>query len=286
MDGYFGRIVRAFPFELGLTGDFEILQEYGARMERRRVLQGLFARPASGLAQSQKDFIEEFKRATFGTEEKRLSARLGAFLDAHQQTYLDAPEVELWGNAVRIWPDGSPWLGRSADRAGSIRSLRAWLDVAAPEARQRARWENFLDEAGAWTPGAAPAGPMEYVLRKALSAWEELRSGHAALEFDRRRQELDESACAALSDLVRHVMAGEFNRRLQTTRGIHAIVRECAAGSRLPMSSACSSPARGQSKGRCRTAWRSNSASTGARTTGSSTNSRIRASANGRSCAT
>ncbi len=226
MDGYFGRIVRAFPFELGLTGDFEILQEYGARMERHRVLQGLFARPASGLAQSQKDFIEEFKRATFGTEEKRLSARLDAFLDAHQQTYLDAPDVELWGNALRIWPDGSPWLGRSADRAESIRPLRAWLDVAAPEARQRARWENFLDEAGAWTPGAAPAGPIEYVLKKALSAWEDLRSGHAVLEFDRRSQELNKGACAALSGLVRYVMAGEFNRRLQTTRGIHAIVRE------------------------------------------------------------
>jgi ATP-dependent helicase/nuclease subunit A len=225
MDGYFGRIVRAFPFELGLTGDFEILQEYGARMERRRVLQGLFARPASGLAQTQRDFIEEFKRATFGTEEKRLSACLDAFLDAHQQTYLDAPEVESWGNALRIWPDGNPWLGRAADRAESIRSLRAWLDLAAPEPRQRTRWEGFLDEAQSWTPGAAPAPPMEYVLRKALSAWEELRSGHAVLEFDRRRQELNEGACAALSGLVRHIMAGEFNRRLQTTRGIHAIVR-------------------------------------------------------------
>ena len=226
MDGYFGRIVRAFPFELGLTGDFEILQDYGARIERRRVLQGLFARPASGLAQSQRDFIEEFKRATFGTEEKRLSASLGAFIDAHQQTFLDAPEVELWGNPLRIWPNGSPWLNCPADRAESIRSLRAWLAVAQPEARQLGRWESFLDEAGAWTPGAAPSGRMEYVLKKALGAWEELRSGHAVLEFDRKRQELGESACAALSGLVRHVMAAEFNRRLQTTRGIHAIIRE------------------------------------------------------------
>ena len=37
-DGFFARIARNFPLELGLAGDFEILQEHAARMERARVL--------------------------------------------------------------------------------------------------------------------------------------------------------------------------------------------------------------------------------------------------------
>jgi ATP-dependent exoDNAse (exonuclease V) beta subunit len=229
MDGYFAQIVRAFPFELGLTGEFEILQEHGARMERRRVLERLFVRPASGLAESQKDFIEEFKRATFGTEEKRLSARLDDFLDAHQETYLEAPEAELWGNPARIWPDGSPWLGRPADRAASLRAMRSWLESAGQEAKQRSRWERFFDEVEAWAPGAAPDEAIDYIVKKALFSWDELRSGHAELKFDRRKQELDGGACAALSDLVRHLVAGELNRRLETTKGIHAVVREYEA---------------------------------------------------------
>ena len=36
LDGFFGRIARAFPLELGLTGDFEVLQEHAAGVERRR----------------------------------------------------------------------------------------------------------------------------------------------------------------------------------------------------------------------------------------------------------
>jgi len=41
-DSFFARLVRTFPLELGLAGDFEILQEHGARLERRRVLRRLF----------------------------------------------------------------------------------------------------------------------------------------------------------------------------------------------------------------------------------------------------
>ncbi|MGH7996268.1 MAG: UvrD-helicase domain-containing protein, partial [Opitutaceae bacterium] len=36
LDGFFSRIVRAFALELGLAGDFELLQDHAARRERRR----------------------------------------------------------------------------------------------------------------------------------------------------------------------------------------------------------------------------------------------------------
>src|SRR3954463_16616886 len=79
LDGFFARVVRAFPLELGLNGDFEVLQEHAAQLERRRVLRRMFAHADGDTARQ--DFIEAFKRATFGTEEKRLGARLDAFLD-------------------------------------------------------------------------------------------------------------------------------------------------------------------------------------------------------------
>ena len=43
LDSFFARVVRAFPLELGLGGEFEILQEHAARLERRRVLRRMFA---------------------------------------------------------------------------------------------------------------------------------------------------------------------------------------------------------------------------------------------------
>src|SRR4051812_17248398 len=38
LDGFFARIVRSFPLELGLGGEFEIMEHATARRERRRVL--------------------------------------------------------------------------------------------------------------------------------------------------------------------------------------------------------------------------------------------------------
>ena len=56
LDSFFARVVRAFPLELGLAGDFEVLQEHAARLERRRVLRRMFAHTDGGTARQ--DFIE------------------------------------------------------------------------------------------------------------------------------------------------------------------------------------------------------------------------------------
>ena len=43
LDGFFSRMVQAFPLELGLSGEFSLLEEAEARQERQRVLGLIFA---------------------------------------------------------------------------------------------------------------------------------------------------------------------------------------------------------------------------------------------------
>jgi ATP-dependent exoDNAse (exonuclease V) beta subunit len=224
LDGFFARVARNFPLELGLGGEFEILQEHAARMERGRVLRRMFAR-AGGLDDAQREFLEAFKRATFGAEEKRLGAQLDRFIDQHQEVFLAAPERELWGQAGRIWPAGCAWLGAAADPREAVRALRAWVATAAPGDKQRGRWEDFLAALAAWTPGVTPPRALLYVLEKAFAAWPELSAGHAVLEFDRKQQILDAAAGAALASLARSVVGAELGRRLEMTQGIHAVLR-------------------------------------------------------------
>lgn len=168
LDGFFARVVRAFPLELGLGGEFEILQDYGVRLERQRVLRELFARTGGALDTAQREFIEAFKRATFGVEEKKLAARLDQFIDEHQEMYLNAPDAAAWGQAARIWPEGSAWLEGVGDVRAAAQVLRTWVAGAGVQEKQRARWEDFLVALEAWSPGAMLAGPLEYVLEKAV----------------------------------------------------------------------------------------------------------------------
>jgi ATP-dependent helicase/nuclease subunit A len=224
LDSFFAKVVRAFPLELGLGGDFEILQEHGVQLERRRVLRQLFARAGGDLDEAQVDFIEAFKRATFGAEEKRLAVRLDRFIDEHQNVFLDAPDGEAWGNPRRIWPKGSAWLGKPTDAKGAAEVLRRWAAGAGLGEKQRKRWDDFLAALDDWAPGAAMSRELVYVLEKVVDNWAEVLRGDAELEFDRKKQTLSEDACAALAVLTRAVFSGELTRRLEMTQGIHTVL--------------------------------------------------------------
>lgn len=228
LDGFFARIARSFPLELGLAGKFELLEEHGARVGRARVLRRMFAH-YGGLDDAQKEFVEAFKRATFGREEKKLGAQLDAFLDDHHEKYLAAPDAELWGNARRIWPEGNRWLGAKSDLRAALAVLRRWLEESDQAEKQRRRWLDFFSAVENWRPGAPPPPELAYVLKKALARWDELKAAGAELEFDRKKQLLSASAGKALAEIAANLAGGEMARRIETTRGIHAVLRSYEA---------------------------------------------------------
>ncbi|MCC6414319.1 MAG: UvrD-helicase domain-containing protein, partial [Opitutaceae bacterium] len=222
-DGFFAGVVRNFPFELGLSGEFEVLEAPAARAAQARVMRQLLTRHGK-ITPAQHAFIEAFKLATFGREEKRLADKLAQYLQDYQETFLAAPESAAWGEAGRIWPEGCEWLEADGDPVAAVEALRAWLARVAPEAKQHERWNAFLTAVVEWQPGADRPRELDYVLLKALESWSDLKAGACTLKFDRKAQELDAAACAALVVLVRRVMRGEYSRRLAMTRGLWAMI--------------------------------------------------------------
>lgn len=225
LDSFFAKVVRAFPLELGLGGDFEILQEHGVQLERQRVLRQLFARAGADLDDAQREFIEAFKRATFGAEEKRLAARLDRFIDEHQEIFLNARDGAAWGNPQRIWPEGASWLGQAGDTRGAAEVLRRWAPGACANEKQQKRWDDFVAEFELWAPGVALTKPLDYLLPKALEAWEQLGEEPVELVIERKKQTLPPEIGAALKVIVREIFAGELKRRMEMTQGIYTVLR-------------------------------------------------------------
>jgi ATP-dependent exoDNAse (exonuclease V) beta subunit len=218
-DGFFARIARNFPLELGLTGEFEILHEHATQVERRRVLRRMFARSGQ-LADAQREFLEAFKRATFGADEKRLSAHLDLFLDRHQEVYLAAPADGVWGNPERIWPNGADWRETAAQRESAVKDLRAALAGLPLNDKQRARWDLFFSDLEVWQPGAPMGEGLEYLLGNIFKAWPEL----VEIVVDRKKLALPENARRSLRALVLAVVELEILRRLEMTRGLRAVL--------------------------------------------------------------
>lgn len=221
LDSFFARVVRAFPLELGLGGEFEILQEHAARRERRRVLRRMFAHTEGG--GTRQDFIEAFKRATFGTEEKQLGLRLDAFLDEHAEAYLAAPDAAVWGRAGQIWPAGVAWLA-AADpqrRTAAAQALHAALPWETFADKQRARWENFFAELPGWAPGAPLPKPLAYIVGNGFDAW----PGLTEITVERKKVPLSPVAAHALRALLSGIVGAELARRLEMTQGMFAVLR-------------------------------------------------------------
>jgi len=219
LDGFFARIASAFPLELGLSGAVEILDAPSGRVERRRILRRMFSCGRDGPSPAQKAFIEAFKRATFGVDEKRIGGRLDVYLDDHAEAYREAPDAAAWGNARRLWPDGSLWqIGCSKFERAAEDVRTAFAGLGLNEA-QRSRLERFLGEVIQWRPGSDLA-PLKYLLDNAFKSWPALGS----LMLERRRVDLSPAASAALRTLLLGIGGAEIGRRLEMTRGIHAIL--------------------------------------------------------------
>jgi ATP-dependent helicase/nuclease subunit A len=225
LDGYFARVVRTFPLELGLAGEPGLLDEQTATEERQRVLARLFAAGEEPTPE-QRALIEAFKLATFGTEDKAVAARFDRFVDAHLALYREAPQASRWGVRSRIWPSGFPW-GDGDEKAAQAAAaeLDAWAERS-PELKEkpRARWRSFAVQAMAWSPGQVWPADLKFVLEKVLADWPAVRDGRAELMIDRQRIAPGPAVCGALATVVRRIVALELGRRMVVTQGIRAVL--------------------------------------------------------------
>ncbi|HQF40003.1 MAG TPA: UvrD-helicase domain-containing protein, partial [Opitutaceae bacterium] len=226
LDGFFAKIVRAFPLELGLGGEPGLLDEHAAAEERRRVLARLFA-GSEALTPEQKALVEAFRLATFGTEGKSVAASLDRFVEAHLALYRAAPQAAKWGVARRIWAQGFPWaVADDAAVARAADEIDTWA-ARSPELKDkpRARWRAFAREALAWTPGQPRPENLEFVLKKALAEWPAVAAGAATLTIDRQKCALGAEVCGPLAVLARRIVGLELGRRMAVTQGIAAVLK-------------------------------------------------------------
>ena len=190
------------------------------------MLRQMFSRAPGGLGRAQREFIEAFKRATFGAEEKQLANRLDGFLDQHHEAFLAAPSAELWGNPAQIWPEGCEWLVPEIRKlAEAVSSLRGQLASRDLSEKQMARFDAFFTALPQWTAGAPLPRAIEYLLENTLAVWRDVRRGTAEITVERKKVALGPAECTDLANIVTHLVGAELVRRLEITRGIHAVLR-------------------------------------------------------------
>lgn len=223
LDSFFIRMARSFPFELGLNGDFTMLDPHQQAVEQLRVYERVFA-PEGGPAVARKEFMHAFTEATHGKDEVNVRRKLDEFIKVWHAWFLTAPHADQWGEGPVIWPVNPPVPGPALDRVAVVERIRQGLrGLNLPEKHQQ-RWDGFLEAVLEHSPGTPFAPALTYLWNKLLPVASALRQGGADVKLDKTEYHLNGPMAEGLADLLAWIYARELEAVLRQTRGIYEVV--------------------------------------------------------------
>jgi len=225
LDSFIVGIVSTFPTELGISSDFQVLDNDGAaaREAREEILRRIFDHHHVDRS-TQREFLQAFKQATFGREEKGLEHNLTTIIDRYRNCYQVLPKSNAWGNENVIWPNGSPWPVSLSDVNAAASELETLLLEDKLSESVMRRWHTFIDAAAKFRPSSPWIRDVEYLFEKLVHRLNDLRKGSACIPINRAACELSQRQCELALVLVSHVMKTELNTALNKTRGIYQIL--------------------------------------------------------------
>jgi ATP-dependent helicase/nuclease subunit A len=223
LDSFFIRMARSFPFELGLSGDFTLLDPHQQAVEQLRVYERVFA-PDAGPATARREFMQAFAEATHGKDEVNVRRKLDEFIKVWHGLFLTAPHAEQWGDARVIWPEQAPVPGPAVERGAVVERIRKGLAGMEMTEHHQDRWTKFLAAVLEYSAGAPMDQHLKYLWDRLQPLKEELRQGGAEVKLDRKLYPLAGPLAEAVADLLEWMQARELEAVLRQTRGIFEVV--------------------------------------------------------------
>lgn len=225
LDSFIVGVARAFPAELNIPPTFDVMDSGGS--EARDLLCDVLARVFSPLADAerQRDFLQAFKLATFGTSEKGLVNQLVRFIEEHLEDLREIPDPEAWGNPDRIWPDGCRFLRRISGMDDIAAALIQGFSEGAYDARFQQSMLAIAQAARTFGPASAWNKDFENrVFAELITSLDALAAGKGSIMYRKKCITFPTQTSRDLHDLACHVVGTEIHRAIEQTRGIHAIL--------------------------------------------------------------
>ncbi|MDR2981637.1 MAG: UvrD-helicase domain-containing protein [Puniceicoccales bacterium] len=230
LDSFYQNLVRAYFFELGLSGSFALLDERDTAAVRRRVMQKIFRRDNAG-STAQQDFLEAFRLATWGREERGIYYLLESFIEESFDLYQSFNDADSWGSPDRIFSGTPcPWfpIPGKADFVRALNSLNISLqETIFPEKRLGSALLKFIADASSWQPGQPVSDLGNFLVNTLLPNHRAiLHGGSVVITYYRKENEIPPAITGALADVLRYIVGGTLERLLRVTKGVYSLLRQ------------------------------------------------------------
>ncbi len=225
LDSFTVGVAKAFPMELGIPSDFEMVDAEGG--DGIQLRERVFLQILAGVhpAEQQSAFREAFKLATFGEERKALIDALNDFVETYRSFYLQAPLQELWGEPERIWPDGFPWQWDGADPVQMADKIADALEGEIKDKRlfkaltEIVEFARLYSETSEW--GNIDSKSM---FPRMMEHFAIHQSAPTEIEYYSKSHSLSPVLTDHFSGLLRYLMCVEIGCAIKQTRGLFGIL--------------------------------------------------------------
>ncbi|MBN2302224.1 MAG: UvrD-helicase domain-containing protein [Lentisphaerae bacterium] len=232
LDSFIVGIVKAFPLELGIPMNFNVVESGTALAKdlQQMVLNQMLNPGGQNKSQSDK-FLQAFRNATYGHEEKNFGKILDDFVNEMRRYYQLCPNKQKWGNEDIIWPGtGRPWkFHKNHNPSLATRTVVEWADTSSQYAKDDRNLYTIIKQialvlaeygsTSSWDD--AMKGP---VFERLLDHIDELGRRDTAIPYNRKDYTIPAEVGKAMLRLMHSFLAVEYDRILRRTQGLYDLL--------------------------------------------------------------
>ena len=214
LDSFLMKIVRAFPLELGLVGELEMMDEYRAKEEQARISFSILRRTD---AKTRKAFAEAFALAMNREDVRSFVETYRTFIFGWHERFAAQSAQEAWGDPRTIWGT-TPSFASVTERE---------LAAAADELATVEETDDFKKLVD-WVRHFRGTFPTAGLAKKLVELGPEILSG-ATVEFDfgrgkNKHRVYGGEAASKIRTAMMCVYGYVVRRKLELARGIHTLL--------------------------------------------------------------
>ena len=211
LDSFLMRIVRAFPLELGLSGEIEMMDDYRAKSAAAAVSFSILRRTDE---QTRRAFVEAFSLAMNREDVRSFVATYRKFIHDWHELVMAFPDESAWGDATAIWGRESAFarvtereLALAADGIAGLADTDAWREFTDWVRRFRGRF-----------------GTLTGVAKKLLDPDTALAGDLISFTYNRRKYDFGREATNRVRDAIACVYGFVIRQKLELARGVYRVI--------------------------------------------------------------
>ena len=223
LDSFFYKMLQQSALEIGFTSKPELLDDQGWKEFQIETLGEIISESSSEV---RSQFLEAFKQANWGSENKGIEQKLAFFIHKNIEIYRKIPQFKYWAN-----PHSIGW--KNNDESKTRKSFYQALEILQNfpletflEKKQAEKWVTWCLELNKEIPTQTSSNRvLADFLNKVFTHYVDLSQGKGTFAIAGKKATIPVECCLALATLTNAIFDYNLILKEHHTKGIYKIIQ-------------------------------------------------------------